>query len=233
MGRAARRGDFLDPMDAFLRHHAEPGTDLQQPLDAAVVMPTLLRPTLLEAVRSIYAQSFQGRIQILIGIDKPEGDPAILDACLAERPPNCVVTLFYPGYSTSVRHGGLHPARDGGTLRSVLLYLANARRVALLDDDNWWHPDHLTHLSAALAGHDWAYALRWFVHPATRRPICIDEWESIGPDQGFFRRQSGGWVDPNCLMLDKLACEPVIRCWSAPPPTDLDGLTPGRRRSIT
>jgi hypothetical protein len=158
-------------MEFGLVHHADPGTDLQRPLDIAVVMPTLLRPTLLDAVRSVYAQSVDGRIQILIGIDKPEGDPAVIDAVVAERPSHCVVTIFYPGYSTSVRHGGLHPARDGGTLRTVMFYLANARHVALLDDDNWWHPDHLRHLRAAIEGRDWAYALRWYVHPATRRPI--------------------------------------------------------------
>jgi hypothetical protein len=34
----------------------------------------------------------------------------------------------------------------------------------------------------------------------------------------------GGWVDPNCLMIDKLACEPLLRVWSIP----LQGAARGR-----
>ncbi len=26
----------------------------------------------------------------------------------------------------------------------------------------------------------------------------------------------GGWVDPNCLAIDKIACEAVLRWWSIP-----------------
>jgi len=90
--------------------------------------------------------------------------------------------------------------------------------VAYLDDDNWWAENHLGSMRAAIEGHDWAFSLRWFVHPDTRRPICIDRWESVGPDRGVFSQGFGGWVDPNCLMFDKLACEPVIGLWTMPTP---------------
>ena len=75
-----------------------------------------------------------------------------------------------------MRHGGLHPAYDGGVLRCVLTYLANSRYVAYLDDDNWWADTHLNSMLAAIKDHHWAFALRWFVHPQTRRTICIDQW---------------------------------------------------------
>src|SRR5262249_46515344 len=32
--------------------------------------------------------------------------------------------------------------------------------------------------------------------------------------------QLGGFVDPNCLMIDKLKCDPLIRCWASPLPGD-------------
>ena len=98
-------------------------------------------------------------------------------------------------------------------LRTVLSYLAGSRRVAYLDDDNWWAPEHLTTLCAALEGYDWAWSLRRYVHRASRRVICEDVWESVGPDAGT---QPGGWVDTNCLAIDKLACEAVLRWWSIP-----------------
>ncbi|HIJ63693.1 MAG TPA: glycosyltransferase family 2 protein, partial [Rhodospirillaceae bacterium] len=192
----------------FLRSFAESDADLQTPADVAVVIPSLLRPTLGEALESVFEQTFAGRIQVLVGIDKPVGDILMIDELCRRRPANVTVQLFYPGYSTSVRHGGLHPARDGGVLRCLLSYLANSRLVAYLDDDNWWDPDHLRQMCRAMETASWAYAFRWFVHPGSRRPICVDNWESVGPDGGVFKRQ-GGWVDPNCLMIDKLACEPV------------------------
>lgn len=210
---------------AFLKTFADPSVDLQVPADVAVVMPTLLRPSLKTALGSIFQQSHRGPIQVLIGVDKPDGDVAILEESCRDRPPNVVVQAYYPGYSTSVRHGGLGTARDGGVLRLVLTQMANARYVAYLDDDNWWHADHLKRLLKAIGKADWAYALRWFVHPLSKQVICVDEWESVGPDRGMF---SVGWVDPNCLMFDKLACESVIQYWNIPLPGDATQLTSDR-----
>src|SRR5262249_37574001 len=116
------------------------------------------------------------------------------------------------------RYGGLHAARDGGSLRTVLSYLANSRDVADLDDDNWGSEDHLSTMYSVLsAGAEGAYALRWVVPPGSREPTCLDEWESVGPRAGFF----GGWVDPNCLAIDKIACEAVLRWWSIPAPNSV------------
>jgi hypothetical protein len=187
----------------------------QDPFDFAVVIPSLLRKTLAQSLRSVFKQDFPGRIQILVGIDVPQGGIDVIDRTCEERPPRQEVLAFWPGYSTSVRHGGLHPSWDGGVLRTLLTYLANSRYVAYLDDDNWWAPDHLNSLKAALIGHDWAYSKRWFVHPDSREPICVDEWESLGPGLGEFA-SLGGFVDPTCLALDKIACESAIRWWSIP-----------------
>jgi hypothetical protein len=191
-------------------------------------MPTILRPELVDALRSIFAQTIQGRIHVLIGIDRPTGDLSLLDTACQARPQNCVVQVYYPGYSTSARNGGLSPARDGGVLRCVLSYLANSPYVAYLDDDNWWHPDHLLRLHAAMSDADWAYSLRWFVHPTSRRAICVDQWESLGPGLGVFNSEFGGFVDANCLMLNKIACEPVVCEWNRPLQGDPKGMSADR-----
>lgn len=196
-----------------LKVYADPETSLQEPFDFAVVMPSTLRPSIGEALLSVFGQDFPGRVQTLIGIDHPQAPPALLDEICAHRPPHHAVFCLFPGYSTSARHGGLHATWDGGALRTILSYLANSRHVAYLDDDNWWSPRHLASMGAALERAEWAYANRWFVHPSSRRPICADEWESVGPGRGVFR---SGWVDPNCLALDKIACEAVLRWWSIP-----------------
>lgn len=182
----------------------------------SVVMPTVLRDTLPQALQSVFAQDLPGRIETLIGVDVPLGAPEVVERACRTRPKNHDVVVFYPGYSTSVRHGGLHPATDGGVLRIVLSYLARSRRIAYLDDDNWWSTDHLSSMTAALQGNDWAWSQRWFVHPESRQPICVDEWESTGPGRKGTFAHLGGWVDPNCLAIDKIACEAALRWWGIP-----------------
>lgn len=201
-------------MQAFLRTYAD--LDLQQTMDAAVVIPTVLRPHLAQALHSVFTQDFPGRIHIMIGVDNISGDLALIDAACASRPSHCVVQVLWPGYSTSVRHGGLTPPGDGGALRSVLTYMANSPYVAYLDDDNWWDPGHLHQLRRALDDADWAYSLRWFVHPETRRPVCVDIWESVGPGHGLFNKSFGGFVDPSCLMINKVSCPLAPHHWNFP-----------------
>jgi hypothetical protein len=201
-------------MRGFLTTFAD--CDLQTPFDAAVVMPTLLRPSLRAALEAIFAQHFRGRIQVLLGVDTPLGDLSVVESACALRPRNVAVQVFWPGYSTAIRHGGVMAPADGGALRTILTFLANSPYVAYLDDDNWWGPNHLKLLRTAIARADWAYALRWFVHPDTRKPICVDEWESVGPGAGYFQERFGGFVDPNCLMLNKIACPQAAQHWSLP-----------------
>ena len=188
------------------------GDNLQTPYDAAVVIPTVLRPTLRRAIESVFAQNLPGRIHVLVGMDVPgRAWPSF-----ADRPENVTVQTFWPGYSTSTRHGGTTPTGDGGALRTILTYLANSAHVAYLDDDNWWAPHHLSTLKAAIAGVDWAFSQRWFVHPETSLPVAIDEWESCGPHRGIRAWPPTGFVDTSCLMIDKTLCRSVPQCWTFP-----------------
>lgn len=201
--------------------------DLQVQFAVAVVIPTTLRQTLARALTSVFAQEVNGRVQILIGIDKPQGSMEMLEAICRTAPSHCVVQALYPGYSTSVRHGGLCDARDGGALRTILSYMANAPLIAYLDDDNWWGPQHLASLARAIQPVDWAFSSRWYVHPDTARPICVDQWESVGPEAGVYAH-CGGFVDPNCLMIKRTRCAPVIPCWTVPLLGDEHGMSADR-----
>ncbi len=196
------------------------GADPQQQFDVAVVIPTVLRPKLIPAAQSVFTQKGVGRIQLLIGIDKPLGSPSIIERVRALCPAHCAVTVVDLGYSTSDRHGGPHQAHDGGALRSLLTMAANSRHVAYLDDDNRFASDHLASLLVAVEGKDWAYSLRWYVNPYTEQPICIDKWESVGPGVGVYAKDCGGFVDPNSLLIDKLACLPMLHRWASLSPGD-------------
>jgi hypothetical protein len=189
-------------------------SEWQVPFDAAVVIPTTLRPTLARALQSVFAQDFAGRVQILIGIDQPPEETDPLGDLGGSRPARMAITIASLPYSTSARHGGLYPNFYGGALRSILTLAANSRLVAYLDDDNWWAPDHLSGLVAAIEGHDWAWSQRIFADPVTGETIALDDWESVGPGAGVYAEGFGGFVDPSSLMIDKIACHDVVALWS-------------------
>lgn len=193
--------------------------DEQRPADVAVVMPSLLRPSLVRAVESVYQQDFKGRIQVLVGVDKPNNAPELVAALFASRPENVSVYVLQLPYSTSRRHGGLHYALDGGALRTILSFIANARFIAYLDDDNLFLPGHLRHLLAQIGDKAWAFSQRLIVDQETDEILGVDVWDSVGVDRGRFAAQ-GGFVDPNCLLLNKLALAYQLPAWSE---------TPGRR----
>jgi FkbM family methyltransferase len=206
----------------------KPRSQDAQQFQVAVVIPTILRSTLMEAVESVFAQRIDGPAQLLIGVDCPLGDPQILEEIQSRKPDNWHLSVFDPGYSTSVRHGGFHAAKDGGALRTILSYTANSRYVAYLDDDNAWSPDHLPSLLDAIRGFDWAYSHRWFADSETLEPLCEDTWESVGIGKGIFSDRLDGFVDPNTLLIDKLVCESVLPWWSIPFPDDAKGMSADR-----
>jgi hypothetical protein len=197
--------------------------DPQRQADIAVVMPTIGRAVLGRALTSIFAQDHSGPIQILVGVDKPceLGEP--LKAIIEAKPDHVSVLLMQLPYSTSVRHGGVHMAVDGGAIRSILSYMANSRYVAYLDDDNVWERSHLRLLRSAIEGRAWAFTQRMLIDEVTQEPLCVDLWDSVGPNRGRFAEQ-GGMVDPNCLMVDKTRVGSKLGGWTQTPtgrPSDM------------
>jgi len=204
------------------------GRSPQQPFEAAVVIPTTCRRSLLRAADSLFRQVGVERLQLVIGVDVLDGDSGVIDEVIAARPPAHAVTVLNLGYSTSSRHGGVYPAVDTGALRTILTYCANSRYVTYLDDDNWVDETHIRRLLEAIEGQDWSFTFRYFVDPDTLEPLAIDRWESGGPGRGVYKPQLGGFVDPNCLMIDKLKCDEAIRYWARPLPGEWSGLTADR-----
>jgi hypothetical protein len=192
-------------------------------------MATVARPTLAQAIRSVYAQRNGGRIQILVGIDHWEGEREVLDGLRAECPSHMAVTQIDLGYSTSQRHGGVYPSHFGGALKTLLSYAANSRHVAYLDDDNWYAPDHVATMRKAVHGKAWAFALRNFVERDSGDFLCPDTWESVGPGRGVYAKAQGGFVDTNCFVIDTLKCSDVFPEWAM---TRFAGGTGGDRQVL-
>jgi hypothetical protein len=102
---------------------------------------------------------------------------------------------------------------DGGALRTILSYMANSRYVAYLDDDNHWTPSHLRLLRSAIDRKAYAFSHRMLTDELSGEPVALDVWDSVGPNAGRFA-EVGGFVDPSCLMVDKLALGPAIGRWA-------------------
>src|SRR4051794_30919410 len=68
-------------------------SDIQKPFDVAVIMPTVGRLTLVDAVRSVFCQQGELRIQVLIGVDAPLGFFDELILLLKAAPLNVSVCL--------------------------------------------------------------------------------------------------------------------------------------------
>jgi hypothetical protein len=203
--------------------------DLQSRFDVGIVMVTVVRETFAQAIRSVFEQQFAGRIQILVGIDRWDGDREAVEQLRGECPSHMAVSTIDLGYSTSQRNGGLYPSHYGGALKTILSYAANSRVVTYLDDDNWYAPHHVASMLAAVAGKAWAFSLRQFVDAQSGTVLCQDTWESMGPGQGVYGKAQGGFVDTNCYFIDKLACNDVFPEWAM---TRFAGGTGGDRQIL-
>jgi hypothetical protein len=192
--------------------------------DAAVVIPTVGRQSLQRAVESVFAQSFAGTIQILVGVDVDMfGRCAELRERLAACcPSHMMLTWLDLGYSTSRRHGGIHSCQYGGALRSILTMCAQSEIVAYLDDDDWYDMSHIEKMREAICGRKWAYSLCWYADANSGRRLCVDELESVGPDKGAFRK-IGGFVRPSALAINKLALSRLVPLWAHASLPDGDG----------
>lgn len=188
--------------------------DPQTRFDVAVVMFTKRTGSLAAAVRSVFAQAYSGRVQILVGVDGRDGDRAALAALAHEVPPSMALTVIDPGYSTARSRGGIYAPEAGGSLRTALSLLANARHVAYLSEWGRYAPSHLDLLMRAIGDKAWAFTERWYADSRSGEVICRDTWESVGPGHGVFGRSEGGFVAADALLVDKLACHGALLAWT-------------------
>lgn len=68
----------------------------KKPFDVAVVIQTVMRDTLMQAVRSVFQQTFAGSVQILIGIDRGQSRPELIAPLIAECPEQMAIPLLAP-----------------------------------------------------------------------------------------------------------------------------------------
>lgn len=192
---------------------------------ASVVMITVGRDSLVRAVHSVFNQDLKGVIQVLIGVDAELFGPIgpALEQLARDAPANILLTPIHVGYSTSIRHGGVHSSRYGGSLRTALSFLAASEHVAYLDDDDWYEPAHIRLMLKAIQKKSWSFTLSNYADTNSSAILGTDTLESVGPDRGVYRERFGGFVRPSALMINKIKLSYLLHLWSISPSTSGDG----------
>lgn len=191
----------------------------------SIVLVTVCRDSLLRAVRSIFAQTFPGSMQVLVGVDRDPNDRATaLEAELrAACPPHISMTWINLGYSTAKKYGGVHKCSFGGSLRSALTFLANSEYVMYLDDDDWLKENHVELILKVIPGKKWAYSYSIYADGNLSQGLCPDEWESVGVGKGAYKAKFGGFVRPSGMAINKLEMLDIVHLWSCSPTSRGDG----------
>lgn len=184
--------------------------------DISIVIPSVGRSSLIRTVQSVFHQTFEGTIQLLIGIDVDlYGHVQDMKAQFAVCcPQNMFITWIDLGYSTSRRHGGAHRCFYGGSLRTALSFLAQSEHVMYLDDDDWLGPSHCADVLQAIQNKKWAYALCFYADGNLGKAICEDGLESVGVNAGIYKDAFGGFVRPSGLLINKIALANLLYIWS-------------------
>jgi glycosyltransferase involved in cell wall biosynthesis len=155
----------------------------------SVVIPTIGRTSLRTAVESALQQA-PPPLEIIV----------VLDAdCEPDLPPSDTVRIL----RTS---GGVGPS----AAKHIGVESARGNIIALLDDDDVWHPNKLeVQLAAAPPGDEWVISSRFFVHIDGREPVLapravIRRNEPIAPYLFEFReRQAFNMVQTSTLVFPR------------------------------
>ena len=148
-----------------------------------VITPTIGSPKLLDAFESVEKQTY-GNIKHLIVVDGPDYYKKVLDTLglfslnrkqqLSVAPENTGANGFY-----------------GHRIYAAYAHLVNAEYVFFLDEDNWYHPDHVRSLVETIENRqlDFAYSLR-SIYDKDKNYLCDDNCEALGEWPIYFTNDS-------------------------------------------
>ena len=160
-------------------------------------------------VESVGRQTFAG-VRHWVVADGPGRDAAVRAAvCAVPTGGATVVTL---PEATGLDNW------NGHRIYAAASFLVNTAFVCFLDEDNFFEPDHVASLVAAVRatpGGRWAFALRNVVD-ADGAFVCRDECESLGSLHPPFNAPGDGHVDANCYLLGRELAVLVAPLWYGP-----------------
>lgn len=191
--------------------------------EVTVITPTIGRPTLARAVRSLQAclRQCPGTVlEHLVVVDGPELEPAVR-AILA------TVEDGDPAYRAVVLVLPYRTGRSAAICRAVASTLVRGTYAGFLDDDNWYGRDHLRVCLDAMRERphlQWMHTGRFMLRPGdgidldSERGELVDRSESLGLlHSTAFGGPGHHMVDTSCYFLTRRACQESAPFWHVAP----------------
>lgn len=137
---------------------------------ATVVIAATGAPVLEDAIRSVLSQTHPDT-KCWVVIDGPNFVAPVLS--ITARYPKVMLTALPENTGAN----GFY----GHRIYAAIGHLVNTDYVLLLDQDNWFDPDHVSSLIDSIESNDWhwAHSLRK-IHDKDGNYICNDDCESLG-----------------------------------------------------
>lgn len=158
----------------------------------AVITPTTGHPWLEEAIKSVAAQTVGAKHYVVVdGKRYWERAKEILD-----RYPQ-VEAIYLP---TNTGANGF----CGHRIYASFGHLVNEDYVAMLDEDNWFEPQHLEDVIGFARRHglQWAYCLRNLCD-MDGTFLLKDQCESLGYLGNYSPFARGGHIDTGCMVMER------------------------------
>ena len=147
-------------------------TEPVKPKKALVITPTIGSAKVKDAIASVKAQTYEN-VEHLIVVDGPEFDEKFVENFEVDylETINRVVLPYNTGHGSQGYYGH--------RIYAAFAHLVDHDYIFLLDDDNWYAPDHIETLVKVLEQNDFAYSLRQ-IYDKDKKYLCDDNCESLG-----------------------------------------------------
>lgn len=178
----------------------------QETQTATIITPTTGSPFLNRAIESVVTQSYVDVLHLII----VDGEQNLADAeKIIEQFDSPKVKQMVIPYNTG--KGGM----NGHRIYAAIPYLVNSEFIFLLDEDNWFEPNHVSSMIRLMESEnlDWTFAMRK-VYKENGEFITNDNCESLGDYQCYSRLPN--LVDTNCYGFKRSTLVKSAHYWYHP-----------------
>jgi glycosyltransferase involved in cell wall biosynthesis len=165
---------------------------------AVVITPTTGLPVLADAIKSVAAQT--EKVEHWIIVDGMEHAQKALEICQANDLGQKLIVLPENTGRPVRHHLGENRKYNGHRIYGAMSFLVNHDHVFLLDEDNWYEPNHCETMlqNMRMLGTRWCYSLR-NIMDMDGNFLHKDDCDSLGVYPNWVRTP---FVDMNCYCFE-------------------------------
>ena len=177
-----------------------------------VITPTIGSSKLRDAIRSVQEQTYSNINHLLVIDGDKYFDSAYHELYAEYSPENAkkTVTSLKLPYNTGKAGGDFY----GHRIYAGVPHLVNSDYIFLLDEDNWYDPDHVKTLVEVLdQGNDFAHSLRK-IYRQDKSYECDDNCEALGKYPIFFSHENPQYlVDTSSFAFNRKFLTQTSQYW--------------------